>query len=58
MEKTQPSKGQVTVPKPMPPSRLDDVVGFLRYKGKPKSLRQMESAIAAEVRARRSRGRY
>jgi AbrB family looped-hinge helix DNA binding protein len=44
--------------KPMPPSRLDEVARCLNYKGKPKSLRQMESAIAAETRARRARGRY
>ena len=40
------------------PSRLEDVVGCLRYTGRAKTLRQMERAIAAGVRERRDRGRY
>jgi AbrB family looped-hinge helix DNA binding protein len=40
------------------PSRLEDVVGCLRYKGQAKTLRQMEKAIAAGVKERRDRGRY
>jgi len=41
-----------------PPSRLEDVVGCLRYTGRAKTLRQMENAIAKGVRERRDRGRY
>jgi AbrB family looped-hinge helix DNA binding protein len=44
--------------KPMPPSQLDEVAGCLRYEGKPKTLRQMEAALAAEIKSRRGRGRY
>lgn len=44
--------------KPFAPSRLEDVAGSLRYAGKPKSIRQMDAAIRAEVKARRGRGRY
>ena len=44
--------------KSIPQSRLEDVVGCLRYAGKPKTLDQMESAIVAEVKARRGRGRH
>ncbi len=44
--------------KPFSPTRLEEVVGCLSYAGKPKTLRQMESAIRAELKARRDRGRY
>ncbi|MGO9267342.1 MAG: hypothetical protein ACLQBA_21100 [Candidatus Binataceae bacterium] len=44
--------------KPVPPTRLEDVAGCLRYAGKPKTLSQMEAAIRAELKARRDRGRY
>lgn len=44
--------------KPFAPSRLDDVAGSLRYAGKAKTIRQMDAAIRAEVKARRARGRY
>lgn len=40
------------------PSRLEDVVGCLGVRGKPKSLAQMDKAITAEIKARRDRGRY
>ncbi len=41
-----------------PPTRLEDVIGCLPYKGKPKTLSQMEKAIGEEVKARHGRGRY
>jgi AbrB family looped-hinge helix DNA binding protein len=44
--------------KPFPPTRLENVVGCLRYAGKPKTLSQMETAVRAEVKGRRGRGRY
>ncbi len=51
--------GGVTLrPLRQPPSRLDDVVGCLRYTGRAKTLRQMEKAIAKGVKERRDRGRY
>ena len=44
--------------KPFKPSTLDEVIGCLRYKGKAKTLEQMDAAITAEIKARRARGRY
>jgi AbrB family looped-hinge helix DNA binding protein len=44
--------------RPFPPTRLEDVVGCLPYRGKPKTLRQMQKALEAEVKERRGRGRY
>ncbi|MGC9946847.1 MAG: AbrB/MazE/SpoVT family DNA-binding domain-containing protein [Bryobacteraceae bacterium] len=43
--------------RPSPPSRLEDVAGCLRYTGRPKTLLQMEKAIAKEAKERRDRGR-
>ena len=39
-------------------TRLKDVAGRLKYIGRPKTLEEMNRAIAREVRARRERGRY
>ena len=44
--------------KPFPPTKLEDVYGCLQYKGKPKSLEEMDEAIGQEVKARHARGRY
>jgi len=44
--------------KRFPETRLDDVVGCLRWKGKPKTLAQMREGIASEVKRRHDRGRY
>jgi len=44
--------------KPFPPSRFEDVAGCLQYKGRAKTLKQMEDAISKELRQRRARGRY
>jgi AbrB family looped-hinge helix DNA binding protein len=41
-----------------PETNLDEVVGCLRPKGKPKSLAQMNAAIEREVRRRHDSGRY
>jgi hypothetical protein len=43
---------------PIPPTRLEDVVGCLPYRGKPKTLRQMQDAIKDQVKERRGRARY
>jgi AbrB family looped-hinge helix DNA binding protein len=40
------------------PTKPEDVAGMLRYKGKPKTIAEMDEAIAAEVRRRHARGRY
>lgn len=40
------------------PTRLEDVFGCLHYEGRPKTLREMDEAIATGVRERRGRGRY
>lgn len=47
--------------KPAPlfkPTRHEDVAGMLAYKGPPKTIEEMDSGIAAEVRRRHARGRY
>lgn len=41
-----------------PPTTFEEVEGMLQYKGKPKTLEEMDEAIAAEVKARHARGRY
>ena len=40
------------------PTRLDDIVGCLRVKGPARTIEEMDSAIDAELRDRRDRGRY
>jgi AbrB family looped-hinge helix DNA binding protein len=40
------------------PTRPEDVAGMLAYRGPPKSLKEMDAAITAEVKRRRARGRY
>jgi hypothetical protein len=44
--------------KPFPPTTIDEVMGILQYKGKPKTIEEMDDAIAREVKARHARGRY
>ena len=34
-------------------SRLEDVAGCLRYRGRPKTVEEMDSAVAAEAKRRR-----
>jgi AbrB family looped-hinge helix DNA binding protein len=41
-----------------PATRLQDVAGCLRYKGKAKTLAEMDAAISREVDRRHDRGRY
>jgi AbrB family looped-hinge helix DNA binding protein len=40
------------------PTRPDDVAGMLAYRGRPRTIEEMDSAITAEVKRRRARGRY
>ena len=40
------------------PTRPEDVAGMLAYRGRPKSLDEMDAAITAEVRRRHARDRY
>jgi AbrB family looped-hinge helix DNA binding protein len=42
----------------LPRTKLDDVVGFLRWRGKPKTIAQMNAAIEKELKRRHARGRY
>ena len=44
--------------RPVPATRLEDVVGCAGYRGPRRSLGAMERAIVAGVKARRGRGRY
>ena len=41
-----------------PETTLDDVAGCLRFKGKAKTIPQMNAAIRREVKRRHDRGRY
>ncbi len=43
---------------PFPGTTIDRVFGCLKYKGKPRSVAEMDKAIAKETRRRRGRGRY
>lgn len=40
------------------PTRPEDVFGMLHYSGPPKTIEEMDEAIAAEVKRRHARGRY
>jgi AbrB family looped-hinge helix DNA binding protein len=40
------------------PTRSEEVAGMLAYRGRPKTLEEMDAAITAEVKRRRARGRY
>lgn len=44
--------------KPFPPTTHEEVTKILKYKGKPKSLEEMDEAIAKGVKERHARGRY
>jgi len=43
---------------PFPSTRFEEVFGCLKYEGRAKTLREMESAIARGVKERHGRGRY
>jgi AbrB family looped-hinge helix DNA binding protein len=43
---------------PFPATSVEQVAGMLRYRGRAKTIRQMDKAIEAEVKARHARGRY
>ncbi|MGC2620983.1 MAG: AbrB/MazE/SpoVT family DNA-binding domain-containing protein [Acidobacteriaceae bacterium] len=43
---------------PFPPTKFEDVFGMLQYKGKPKTIEEMEEAIPNGVKERHARGRY
>lgn len=40
------------------PTRPEEVAGMLAYRGRPKTLEEMEAGITAEVKWRRALGRY
>ena len=40
------------------PTRPEDVFGMLKYKGKPKTVEEMDAAIEVEFRRRHAGGRY
>jgi bifunctional DNA-binding transcriptional regulator/antitoxin component of YhaV-PrlF toxin-antitoxin module len=42
----------------LPVTRLEDVIGCAGYRGRPRSLADMERAIAQGVKAHRGRGRH
>ena len=41
-----------------PPAKFEDVAGCLKYKGRPKTIEEMDKAIAREIKKRRALGRY
>lgn len=41
-----------------PRTKMEDVFGCLAYKGDPKTIEEMNEAIAHEVKRRHARGRY
>jgi AbrB family looped-hinge helix DNA binding protein len=41
-----------------PPTRPEDVRGSLPYKGKPKTIEEMDAGVMEEVRRRHALGRY
>lgn len=43
---------------PLPPARVEEVEGCLRYAGRPKTLAEMDRGIAEEARRRHARRRY
>jgi AbrB family looped-hinge helix DNA binding protein len=43
---------------PFPGTTIERIFGCLNHKGKPKSVAEMDRAIAKETRRRRGRGRY
>ncbi len=52
-------KGVFLRPKsPFKPTRIEDVYGCLPYKGKAKTIAEMDQSIAKEVTRRRASGRY
>jgi len=44
--------------RPFAPTRFDDVRGSLKYKGRPKTIEEMNRGIAKTVKERHARGRY
>jgi AbrB family looped-hinge helix DNA binding protein len=44
--------------KPFPQTKIEDVLGMLKYDGPTISVEEMDVGIAAEIEARRARGRY
>ncbi len=51
--------GVLLKPEPLfPPTTPEQVRGCLRYEGPPKTLEEMQAAIAAEARRRHAGGRY
>jgi AbrB family looped-hinge helix DNA binding protein len=44
--------------KPFVPTTFDQVRGILKYKGRPKTLEEMDEGIKKTIRERHARGRY
>ncbi|HEV2278111.1 MAG TPA: AbrB/MazE/SpoVT family DNA-binding domain-containing protein [Acidobacteriaceae bacterium] len=43
--------------RPFPPTTYEEVEGLLQYKGKPKTIEEMDAAIAKGIKERHARGR-
>ena len=44
--------------RPFPPTRLEDVIGCLKYRGKAKTIEEMDRGIAKAIKERHARGGY
>jgi hypothetical protein len=44
--------------KPFPPSKLEDVIGSLKYTGKAKTIAEMDEGVRKAILERHARGRY
>jgi AbrB family looped-hinge helix DNA binding protein len=44
--------------RPFPPTTFEQVAGCLKWHGKPKTIKQMDDAVAQMVKSRHERGRY
>jgi len=44
--------------KPFAPTTYEQVEGFLKYRGRPKTLKEMDEGVTKMIRERHARGRY
>ena len=55
---TQPNGVLLKAAPVFAPTRPEEVAGMLAYRGRPKTLEEMDAAITAEVKRSHARGRY
>lgn len=58
-EVTEVPEGVLLRPtRPFKPTTFEEAFGFLKYRGRAKTLREMDEGIMKEARRRHARGRY